>query len=499
MRMFAVRPSWPSARLVLAMVAAVIATAPAWIVRHPPLQDLPTHLAILRVIHSYSDPAFGLQQEFALNLLHTNYLLYYLIGSTLAYVVGVVYANAALISLYLAGTILALRELLKALGKDERLALFAMPLLVNVMFLMGFLPFLLGIPICLLTFVAAIRHIEEPTRPTAVALGCLSFVLFLMHLFPFAIFGIGFIAMFPWTRPRSWLKTGLPVVPSLGLVAAWVLSAETARKSLDTFKSEAPKPYDQSLRDIGRWTFDVFTDTSDEFFFIALAFVAVLAFALSQGDRDGSKKISRRYAFVPLVCSFLYFTTSENLGDVWLFAQRFPILALFTGIPLLRMPTGIRGAITTALALVVGTGSIANVCTHYVDFERREVGEIDEAIDQIPPAKKVAGLIYDKGSQIVNFAPFLHFVSYYQAAKGGVVQFSNANISYSPYHFRPDRLPPQGQPARLRWEWTPEMVRMPELYPYYDYVLTRGPGFAPPPDTYHVKWRGGRWTVWEKG
>lgn len=499
MRMFAVRPSWPSARLMLALVAAVVATAPAWIVRHPPLQDLPTHLAILRVIHSYSDPAFGFQRDFALNLLHTNYLLYYVIGSAFAYVVGVAYANTALICLYLGGTILAVRELLKALGKDDRLALFAMPLLVNVMFLMGFLPFLLAIPLCLLTFVAAIRHIEEPTRGTALALGLLSFVLFLMHIFPYAVFGVGFIVIFPWTRPRVWLKTGLPVVPSLGLVVAWVLSAETARKSLDTMKTAAPNPYDQALRDIGHWTFDIFTDTSDEYYFIVFTLVVVLALALSQGDRDTSKKISRRFALVPLLCTVVYFTTSESVGDVWVFAQRFPTLAFFTGIPLLRMPTGIRGAVVTALAFLVGTGSIVNVCKHYVAFEQREVGDIDGAIDQIPPEQKVAGLIYDKGSQISNMVPFLHFVSYYQAAKGGVVQFSNANISYSPYHFRPDRIPPQGQPARARWEWTPEMVRINELYPYYDYILTRGSGFAPPPGTYHVKWRGGRWTVWEKG
>ncbi len=489
----------PSPRLVLALCAAAIATAPAWIVRHPPLQDLPTHLAVLRVIHSYGDPSFGFERDFALNLIHTNYLLYYLIGSMLAYVVGITAANGALICAYLGGTILGLRELLKALGKDDRLAILAMPLLVNVMFLMGFLPFLLGIPLCMFALVAAIRHFEGPTRNTALVLAALSLLLFFMHLFPFAIFGIGFAALFPWARPREWLRAGLPVVPSLALVATWVVSADTARKSVDTFKTDAPKPYDVALREIGRWTCDVFTDTSDEFFFIALAFVALLAVALAQGDRDTSKKISRRYAAVPIACALLYFTTSENLGDVWLFAQRFPTLGLFMGIPLLRMPTGLRGAVATGLALVVGTGAIANVCTHYVEFEQKEVGEIDDAIDQIPRAMKVAGLIYDKGSRVVNFAPFLHFVSYYQAAKGGIVQFSNANISYSPYHFRADRLPPQGQPARLRWEWTPELVRIDELYPYYDYVLTRGPGFSPPPGTYHVKWRGGRWTVWEKG
>jgi hypothetical protein len=38
-----------------------------------------------------------------------------------------------------------------------------------------------------------------------------------------------------------------------------------------------------------------------------------------------------------------------------------------------------------------------------------------------------------------------------------------------------------------------------ELYPYYDYVLVRGVGFrSPPPGTFHIIFRGDRWTVWQR-
>ena len=70
----------------------------------------------------------------------------------------------------------------------------------------------------------------------------------------------------------------------------------------------------------------------------------------------------------------------------------------------------------------------------------------------------------------------------------------------SPYFF--SRLPAkpsgQGGSARLRWEWTPEQVTIRELFPYYDYVLVRGGGFNPPPGTFHQKWHGDRWTVFER-
>jgi hypothetical protein len=51
---------------------------------------------------------------------------------------------------------------------------------------------------------------------------------------------------------------------------------------------------------------------------------------------------------------------------------------------------------------------------------------------------------------------------------------------------------------RLRWEWTPEQVSIHELYPYYDYVLTRGRSFSPPPGTFHPIWTDDRWSLFER-
>jgi hypothetical protein len=163
------------------------------------------------------------------------------------------------------------------------------------------------------------------------------------------------------------------------------------------------------------------------------------------------------------------------------------------------MPRGAAGALVTAAALAVGTVSIVNTCKHFIRFEVDEVGDIDGAIDAMAPDRKVCALIYDKGSSITNNQPFLHFGSYYQVRKGGVVMFTYAGYAHWPVDFRDGHYPPPGHgPARLRWEWTPEQVGIGEIYPYYDYVLTRGNGFHPPPGTYRVAWHGNRWTVWQR-
>ena len=80
------------------VLVAFIATAPAWIVKHPPLEDLPLHLATIRTLKSIHDPAFGIDKDLVLQLGRTQYVIYYLLGSALATVAGVVGANVVLLS-----------------------------------------------------------------------------------------------------------------------------------------------------------------------------------------------------------------------------------------------------------------------------------------------------------------------------------------------------------------------------------------------------------------
>jgi hypothetical protein len=165
------------------------------------------------------------------------------------------------------------------------------------------------------------------------------------------------------------------------------------------------------------------------------------------------------------------------------------------------MPSGARGLAVSLGALLVCLGSTLNVCKHFIQFEREEVGDLDEALATMEPRAHVAGLIYDRGSQTMSdlYVPFLHFVSYYQAEKGGVVQFAYTGFPHWPVQYKDGKYPPETFPRlRLRWEWTPEQVTMSELYPYYDYVLTRGSGFNPPRDKYQTVFRGRHWTVYAR-
>ncbi|HEX8789574.1 MAG TPA: hypothetical protein VF765_01385 [Polyangiaceae bacterium] len=489
---------WPSIRpsTVFYLAVALLATAPAWIVEHPPLQDYPFHFATLRLIHSIHDPTFGFSEVYRLALLKTEYLLYYVIGDLLAFFVGVRAASVGMICLYLGGMPLAMRELLRALGRDERLSLFVVPLSVNVMFCFGLLPFVFGFPIMLLGLAAAARHFGKPSRKSGIVLAVLTVATFYAHILPFAIFGLGCIVLFPWTRPHRWIPSAAPLTLGVGLLFWWVLGSKAGGNAVGDVRGHFAFQHD-----FLRWTAAVFRDESNETWFEALGVVALAALGLSIGERDRGDAMARGWFIVPVACVGCYFTLQGQLGDVFLYGQRFPIVALLAAVPLLRMPSGGRGLAVTAAALAVCVASVVNVCKHFIAFEREEVGDLDDAIDAMEPRAHVAGLIFDKGSMTMSdlYVPFLHYVSYYQAEKGGVVQFAYTGFPHWPVQYQDGQYPPATYPRlRLRWEWTPEQVPIQELFPYYDYVLERGSGFNPPPGTYHVKYHGRRWTVFAR-
>ena len=206
---------------------------------------------------------------------------------------------------------------------------------------------------------------------------------------------------------------------------------------------------------------------------------------------------------LPLACMIAYLVLPKGRGSVWLVSQRFPSLFLLTLVPMLRLPrVGMRAWIVTAAALAVGLGSIVNVCKHFVRFQLEEVGDIDEAIEQIPPGKKVAALIYDKGFVASsNWAPFLHFGSYYQAERGARSSSPTPGTSTGRSTSRTARTLPARPGA---WSRAATLgvdagagLGAGRADARYDYVLSGAAGSTRLRARSTRSWRGDRWSVWK--
>lgn len=484
----------------LVFAAALLATIPAWIVGHPPITDWPFHEATIRVLRSFHDPAFGFDQHYELQLGRTQYIAYYLIGAGLAFVVGVKVAQVLLVSSYLAGTVLGVRAMLLALKKDERLALLAVPLLYNVLFMFGLLPFLVGVPAMLFALALTIEQKRAPTVGRGIGLALLVVLLFHLHFFPFGVFALGAMLLAPWSKPRAFFVHSAPFAPAVALAVRWMFGTEAGKLSSGAlFEKHAIRQPIQSLREVWQWLLDVGPDDLDDLILVGFMLALVAAAALSQGDADDSATDARALGLLPIVCLVLYFLLEEGHGYIWIIAQRFPFLFLLLLIPLARMPKGVRGEALAFMFAALASAAITVTAKRFVRFELEEVGDIDDAVAHLPPRAKVAALIFERGSNVVHHSPFLHFGSYVQTANGGVVQFSYAGYAHWPFDYLPGKSPPPGGSARLRWEWTPEQTSASgELRTYYDYVLTRGTGFDAARNGFHARFEGNRWTVWER-
>jgi hypothetical protein len=206
---------------------------------------------------------------------------------------------------------------------------------------------------------------------------------------------------------------------------------------------------------------------------------------------------TRRVAWLAPLAGVLYFVTPASYDWIWPISARFPLLALVLLVPALPRLAGTRALVVFAGVALVAVLSFRDVSRAFVAFERDEVGELDDAIAAIPPGKRVAGLIWDRWSTNVKFAPFLHAVAYYQAERGGAVMFTFADFPQSPFRFRENDRPPRVPP---RWEWTPERVDPRRDLAWYEYVLVRGDprSVAHDPSLYEPAFRGPHWSVWRR-
>lgn len=482
---------------------------PLWVVDTPPLQDLPQHLAAIRVLHSFHDPAYGLSGQLQLQLWRTQYLAYYLCADGLSYLLDVELANRVLMSLAVALTPLSLATLLRALGRDPRAALLALPFAYSAHLILGFLNFVAALPLCFFGLSLAVAQRRAPSARRAWLLSGVVLSCFFMHVVPFCLLALG-CGLCALRSPARALLSGLwPLSPSIVAVLWWAVRSPAGQATL----SAAGVAEDAQVRithwdaaaawhQLPQWLTDVLWGQRDTQLLVAtcaLWLVWLVLGLLARGSAPDvlGRSLLRRLAVLPVLSAVAYFVAPTGYDWIWPIAPRFALLAILLSIPLLPVPgPRVLGGLSLVAGLL-GATHLAQTGQAFIAFERQEVGDFDRALAAIPPARRVAGLIFDRGSRQVRYSPFLHYVALYQARKGGAVMFSFADFPQSPFAFRKADRPPRVPP---RWEWMPGRVDPARELGWYDYVLVRGgPGkIARQHAQYTAVFRGRRWSVWKR-
>lgn len=484
---------------------------PLFYVAHPPIGDLPQHLAAVRVLHDFRNPAFGFERFFEIDLLATQYLSYYLAADALAYLFDVELATRLLIAASLIAIPYALRSLLHALGKEPRLAVLVLPLAYSAHLILGFLNFVAAIPLSLYGVALAVRQRRSYSHGRALGLSLLSVVCFYTHVVPFALMGlaVGLVSL-----ARDWrvsLRSLAPLLPAGVAALVWIAVSPAGQATAGAASGSAQgvkiefQSAQSALTQLPRWLTDVFSGDGDlrvlQLWGALVVMVGVLAsIERALGRRSLapdalSRSFGLRLCLLPPLCALLYFVLPVGYSWIWPIAPRFPLLcAIWLVAVLPRFELARPLVLAVALGLAAASFHIAG--NAFARFEREEVGDFEAALQVLPARQRVVGLIFERYSRHVAFAPFLHYVAYYQARKGGAVMFTFADFPQSPFRFKESGRPPRVPP---RWEWLPERVRPAELRDY-DFALVRGgPGMIARVDSgFSLVYRGPHWSVWSR-
>ena len=152
------------AERVFFIAVVLLSVAPIWSVYYLPQLDLPQHVLMTHVVAARSydaGPQYHGHLEF--RSLRAPYALLYLAAIPLVGIMPAIYAIKLLLTAAVAGTALALRWLLRRLGRDPWALYFGFPFIFSTLYVAGFISYLMGIPIAL---VLTGLLLEEP-RTTA--------------------------------------------------------------------------------------------------------------------------------------------------------------------------------------------------------------------------------------------------------------------------------------------------------------------------------------------
>jgi hypothetical protein len=526
----------------IAFAAVTLYTArPAFASLHLPLQDLPQHMAAISVLERLAVDS-GLRQYFELTLSRTQYLLVYALGVPLSIPFGVEYATRLLVALTVISLPYALRFAMRRTGGDERLAALAWPFAWNPQMMLGFLNYLLGVPIALVGLGLFADRAKRATRARQIQLALIALAAFYSHLIPYGLLGLGVLLMLdggddfdpvraPWRqteRPTGarlaasvralgpalrralgrWVGELVFLAPSLLAVAVWILRSPARDPSVraggvarevvlvwpDT--TQLPAQFRDTILNVG--------GPSDERALIAWGLALMAALALSRALADDTREAGGwrgRVAWLPFACALLYVCTPESYGWIWPIHTRFALAAVLL-LPLAFPRSRARVlplAIMAAMAWCAVT--IANDLTAaFKRWDQEELGDLDAALARARPGRRLVALVPAVRSAFIpSNVPLLHAAAYYQVRGGHVATFSFADFPQSPFRYREDG--PRPPRLRPRWEWETSLREADPRLDYYDYVLARA-GYtdeaAHMPELYQRIYEGSEWNLYER-
>jgi hypothetical protein len=461
--------------------SALVNALPLLATRHLPFTDAPEHTAAMATLARLMPGGGGAPYEVA--FVKSQYLLFHSAGAVVTVLVGdAVLANTVLLFFVALAWPVAMRSLLRAFGRDERLAVFAGMVFWNRATMTGLEPYIASVPLMLFCLAVFIQQLEQPTGWRAALLTVMTLALFYAHASTFllmAVIAAAFVVSAWRDRPgnsgelmasvRRALLAAAPLAPSV--LAALVWARVGGLKTSGTGAIER-MPFIDSLVAMPIWTFDVWRSHVDEvaagLWWIAYGAIVVLGWQV----RPTSAERREWRSWLPFGCGLaMYLMIPSRIGDAGMLNVRIaPVLTLFALLGL-RLGQQRFAHLPLALAVFATVVNAGDTCLEVRRVEREIAGDFDTILGAMRPGTRLALLNFEMDSPRTHGWPYPFAGAYHLARGGAVASFSFAELPHWSVQYAANQAPPAHAPF---WAFDPCQYRYREDGDFYDYVLVQG-------------------------
>ncbi len=436
-----------------------------WYPRFPAMQDYPQSLFMAHVVSSFNNIELNWSEYYVMNHQIGPYSLFFMMVSLLAKVVPVEVAGKVFISLAICLTTVFVYSWNRfyAAGHPAWSLLLLLPLLFSQVYYMGFVNYLISIPILFLTLLVHEKIVKQRINPyTVISYLALLILLFLAHPYTILVFIIlyGIISLFSLTTKKQ-------VV--IGLVGPLLVVILFTLWYVNTFGiSPAQRPGAFSIRwlpvhDVFRYFFLPFVGmriTSGPNILILLAWSTIALLFLFAWLKQKSSPRFRLPVLIMLLLSIAgYAILPFWLGDYSYFNLRMSIVCYF----LLALTLGnIQLGKWPAYLFVILVCSIMLTTIKTQMALSAETEELLPIFDHMKKNELVYSLDIDDSPAAIDKRYFDQFHShdhfYYHMVVGGGAASTLFDSKMNPITFK-------------------EGVIMPNIFTepqFYEYILVRG-------------------------
>ena len=511
----------------LAGALTLLGILPIWVTDILPVVDVGSHLHLIRILHEYGSSEL-LQRHYVKVDAIVPYLTYYKAVDLLAYLAPIETANRIVLSVVVAAIPWSAYALIRRAGHDRWLLFGVLPWMLNPDFFMGFLNFLLSIPLFLWLLWAHLGLLRKATWGGAALVAGLLCLMATTHylLWAVALVLLPLLALVHggrsgWLRGLGWpLREVLLGLPSVGVLLPWFLTyfvladgvatsdqvANAAQGGLWTrlgsvYSGEHLGPV-ENLRQLFDQMFDAIDAPAAPanllqrkgelistlwlagflLWLVGAARSASPATDAGHAEGAGTGRSTQRPAisgtsylgWVLLLCAAAYFVLPKHMvRPIWLWGVNFRLAEVLAILAVVALPlrplaaaAGVRGRVWVGSGLLFVSACWLPIATmESFLLARTEFGDIRHALATIPSGQKVLVLRRKLLSKHMKYTIFNNITEYYAVLVGGYVPYSFADTSSKPFVVNRKHAVPAPP-----WD-SPDAFSWEAHGRYYDYVV----------------------------